>query len=122
MRCSDSNCLAHHGRFGFVLVIVLLLLSSFSHATDSASPEEPESQPMTSDGAVKTGKGPGMGHDYQKNTPGPGKGKPQYKGGHVTEEQIENKAEDNNAGMTETDEPVPSGTEANGTESQPDVN
>ena len=27
------------------------------------------------------GKGPGMGHDYQKNTPGPGKGKPNYQGG-----------------------------------------
>ena len=35
------------------------------------------------------GKGPGMGHDYQKNTPGPGKGKPNYQGDQTEHTEIE---------------------------------
>lgn len=55
-----------------------------SPQVDLETVDQSESSQRTSPPVL--GKGPGMGHDYQKNTPSSGQGKPNYRGGRAEQE------------------------------------
>jgi ankyrin repeat protein len=65
-----------------ISVAALLLAVNGSLADENAS-----NMPMTDSVTypAQGGKGPGMGRDYQKNTPGPGQGQPVHRGGQSTD-------------------------------------
>jgi len=71
-------------KINITTVILLLMLESGLLADDTPAETE-TSTPMTY--PVQGGKGPGMGHDYQKNTPRTLAGAPKYKGGQSGESE-----------------------------------
>ena len=66
--------------------LALLFISLTSLAIPLAASDTPASEaeatPARQGNSASTvmGKGPGMGRDYQKNVPGPGKGEPEHRG------------------------------------------
>lgn len=64
------------------VVAIMLLVPGIGIADGDKVAEQPDVQ---NESTIATpapgGKGPGMGKQYQQNTPGPGKGSPEYRGG-----------------------------------------
>lgn len=68
------------------VVTAFTIMACQAQETDATKPEadakttDQSAQPQRKSPPI-LGKGPGMGHDYQKNTPSTGNGKPNYRGG-----------------------------------------
>lgn len=82
------------------LAIVILLMMSACQAEesdltvrqiDTEAVEDSPTPQRTSPPVL--GRGPGMGRDYMKNTPGSGQGRPNHHGGHVEQENQPDESE-----------------------------
>lgn len=71
----------------YIAATFFLLMTSNSLVAEDNASETPAISPMTY--PAQGGKGPGMGHDYQKNVPGPGKGSPNYRNGQSGNTEID---------------------------------
>jgi len=69
-------------RFGYLLVALVVSFSAQALETRAGADQHVAGQSNDfKDGPQPAGKGPGMGRDYQKATPGPGQGEPDHRGG-----------------------------------------
>lgn len=100
---------------GFLTLVLVaaMPLPALSVDADTAQPPTVPSKTMT--GAPQPGgKGPGMGRAYQQNTPGPGRGGPDYRGGYSTDVPSGAKEADRPPDPDGNREAVPSGRGSGG--------
>lgn len=92
-------------RFAGTFFLACMTACSLSALADEQAVDRPVNaeQDALSNGPQEGGKGPGMGRDYQKNTPGPGQGEPDYRGGKTNTDSIEQVAPETTPKANKTD-------------------